>query len=152
MSTEIMINPEHLAIARMYLNSGSIEDTAKSLSVPIEKVESTLCRKDVKSFVDNIWLDQGYRNRNKIFAAMEKIIDDKLAEMQNLEITSSKDILEIFKQYHQMVMDYRKLAVSEEQARHSGTNVNIQNNTTNYNNTMERLMTALDIDKGIIDQ
>lgn len=122
----VKISPESLEIANTYLSTGSINETAAILGLPASEVTSYLDRREVKSYVDQVFLDQGYRNRGKLFALMEEIIESKLQEARDTELYTSKDLLEVITQYHKMRMDEVKLARPPEQ--NAKTQINVQNN------------------------
>lgn len=102
---DLQIAPEGLEVANAYLVTGSMEEAANALAIPLERVESILNRSDVKRYIDNVYLDKGYRNRHKLGALMDKIIDAKLEECEASELFSSKDLVDILQVAHKMRMD-----------------------------------------------
>ena len=102
---EIRVSPEAMEIATAYLETASIADTAAMLGVDKEKVSYYLNKKEVKRFVDSVFLDQGYLNRHKIQDAMSRIIELKMEELEEAEIGSSKDIAELLAMAHKMRME-----------------------------------------------
>jgi hypothetical protein len=107
---DLTISPESLDIANAYLTYGSIQETANELSIPPDLVANTLEKREVKVYIDQVFLDQGYRNRNKLHAVLDKIIDSKLEEAEETELYSDKDLVEIIQLAHKMRMDEAKLA------------------------------------------
>lgn len=122
----IKISPESLEIANTYLATGSIVETANILGVQTDQVSTYLNKREVKEYVDQVFLDQGYRNRGKLFALMEEIIESKLEEARESELYTSKDLLEVISQYHKMRMD--EIKVSRPPAEKPQTQINVQNN------------------------
>lgn len=108
------ITPEALEIANTYLATGSVETTAKLLGVSEFEVSSFLNRREVKKYVDEVFLDQGYRNRGKLFKLLDTIIDSKLQEAEESEVYTSKDLLDVLALMHKMRMDELKLIKEEE--------------------------------------
>ena len=123
MNEIIIISPESLEIANTYLATGSMEKTAQVLGLPTDQVSSYLARREVKEYVDQVFLDQGYRNRGKLFDLMEEIIESKLVEARESEMYTSKDLLEVVSLYHKMRTDEIKLAAPK-----PSTQINVQNN------------------------
>ena len=129
--------PEGFDIANAYLELGSAEEVANALQLPLHTVSETLTRRDVKDYLDGIYLDMGYRNRNKLGALMDKIIESKIKEAEETEVYTSKDLLEVLQMAHKMRMD--ELKVQEKPQ--IGTNVNIANfGEGNYGKLMQKLL------------
>ena len=144
--TEYKISPEALEVAKTYLACHDTKETALSLGIEQDKVTYYLRKPEVKRFVDNIFLEQGYMNRGKLQEVMDKLFELKLEEMEDSEIGSNKDILDIVALQHKMRMEEIK-ALKE--AFGTQTNVknqvNIQQNGTfgdNYDNLMSRIVGA----------
>lgn len=142
-----MISPEGLEIANTYLEQGDIDSTAEALGLPREVVVYNLSRHEVRNYVDTVFLNAGYAGRNKIFSAMENIIEKKLAELEEAEIGSSKDIAELLQMMHKMRMDEIDKMIKLEAAKSKGDTikrqVNVQINDhaggANYNSLLEKL-------------
>jgi hypothetical protein len=134
--TQIALRPEDIDIANAYLTYGSAKDTADQLGVPEYQVVQILERSDVKDYITGVYLDRGYRNRNKLGQVLDKMIDAKLEEAEESGIYTSKDLLELLQFAHKMRMDELK----NEQA-NTGPTVNIANfGQGNYGQLMERLL------------
>ena len=126
------ISPEGLAVAQTYLQEGDISSTANSLAMTKHEVSDMLQTAEVKRYIDHQYLESGYRNRNKIAAAMDNIIELKLEEMAESEMGSSKDIIEILALQHKMRMEEMKLM--QESGPTSQTNILINEaGGKNYN-------------------
>lgn len=119
----IIISPEGLEVANLYLELGSIAEVTHSLQVSQEKIVEILNKREVKSYIDTIYLDQGYRNKNKIAALLDRIIESKIVEAEESEIYSTKDLVDILKVAHTMRMDEHKL-----QNQTQNTNIKHQTN------------------------
>jgi len=124
----LAISPEGLEVANIYLANGSISETAKALSVPMEKVTTTLQKPEVKRYIDAVYLDSGYRNRVKLANLMDEIIESKLLEARESEMYSSKDLVDILTIAHKMKMEELKHQESEIK-----NQTNIQINATENN-------------------
>jgi hypothetical protein len=139
----IPISPESLEIANTYLQCQDVSETASILGLPLEQVASFLAKPDVKSYITSVYLDSGYRNRFKLGKVLDEIIDKKLQEMQEAEIGSSKDIMEIISMAHKMRMDEINAEIALEKARSASPKkqTNIQINSSGIPTTIfEKLM------------
>ena len=127
------ISMEALEICKTYLETWSIDDTAKALSMPAPEIEAILNKKEVKRYIDNIFLEQGYLNRHKISAAFEEVIKIKMDEMIESEMGSTKDIADLLFMAHKIRMDELKhISDREKTGPSSQKNVQINNYGDNY--------------------
>ena len=144
------ISPEGLEIANSYLQFGNIRAVCEHLCVPEERVVASLAKREVKQYVDTVYLDMGYRNRSNIGNLMDSIIASKLEEAQETQIYSSKDLADLLQMAHKMRMDEIKAQTEMEKA----VNGNIKNQTNvqinesipfgqgNYGKLMEKLLSG----------
>jgi hypothetical protein len=129
--------PEGFEIANAYLEFGSVEEVAKQLQVPQYEVAAILTRRDVKDYLDGIYLDMGYRNRSKLGALLDKMIDSKVKDAEETGIYTKKDLLELITLAHKMRMEEINLV----QKPNIGTNVNIAHfGEGQYGKLMEKLL------------
>lgn len=159
MPKEVDISPEGLEIANLYLSSsGDCNLVADTLGVPLTKVTKELNRKEVKRYIDTVYMDMGYRNRFAISKVLDSVIAKKLEEMEDAEIGSSKDIADLLLMAHKMRMEEidamlkyeklqqtRELAYIKERSKviHTGPTINIQDNSyggSNYGSLLAQLM------------
>lgn len=131
--------PEWLEIANTYLELQSQERVAAQLQVPLHLVAETLARKDVRTYLNEIYLDTGYRNRHKLGDLLDKIIESKLEEAVETGVYSGKDLLDIITLIHKMRMDEAKLQQTTTEIKQQ-TNVQINDTGGNYGKLMERLL------------
>ncbi|MBT3513481.1 MAG: hypothetical protein HN470_05725 [Nitrosomonadales bacterium] len=145
---EAHISPEGLEIANTYLKTTSVEATASSLGVTQDEVSKYLNQREVKKYVDTVFLDVGYRNRFKLAATLDDIIEKKLEELDEADMTSNKDIAELLQLAHKMRVDEMKIQTDAVKAEQSGiknqTNVQINDNSSfgegNYGELMKKLL------------
>lgn len=137
----VKIGPEGFDIANAFLQYGNVENTAEQLDVPRHEVVRVLQTPEVKRYLDGVYLDQGYRNRDKLGALMDKIIDAKIAEAEESEIWTSKDLLEVLALQHKMRMD--EIKATKEAGNVPGVAVQVNNSfgDSNYGRLMEKLIT-----------
>ena len=79
----------------------------------------------------------GYRNKSKLAAVFDRIIESKLEEAAESGVYSSKDLAEILMMVHKMRMDEIKAQASPKIE--NQTNVQI-NGEGNYGKLMEKLL------------
>jgi|TARA_B100000073_G_C23475607_1_gene469393 hypothetical protein len=152
MSKEITtrMSPEGLEIANKYLTTGSVEDVSNQLKVSKDLVVSTLQKREVKQYIDTVYMDIGYRNRFKLGDALDTIIEKKLEEAEESEMYSNKDIADLLHLAHKIRMDEMKAQTELEKAK--AGNIRTQNNVQviadqpfgqgNYGKLMDKLINS----------
>lgn len=148
----IKISPEALEVANCYLQTQNIREVAEALDLTPDYVSVVLNRREVRSYVDHVFMDTGFNNSSKMRMAMDAIIKKKFQEMEEAETGSNKDIIEILGLSHKMTMDLLDRQIKLEQVRQGNTgtgknqvNVQINNDTgsgTNYDKLLSRLMSS----------
>ena len=143
----IPISPEHLEIAQTYLRTQSIQDTATILGISDVQVSQYLRKSEVKAYLDHVYISSGFRNRDKLAGVLEDILEKKLQELQEADIGSSKDIVDIIMAIDKMKQNEMKAMIELEKVKASGPKVqtNIQVNESafgsgNYGKLLERLL------------
>ena len=106
-STELIdpekLSPEGLKVAEAYIMSGGdIEKTSLELGLPVADLQSELNKREIKEYVDRIYHEAGFRNRFKMARVMDELIAKKLEEMDDTDMGSSKDILDLLQAQHAM--------------------------------------------------
>ena len=149
MSKEIStISPEGLEIANCYLQFGNIKAVTEYMGVGEDKVVELLNKREVKRYIDTVYLDLGYRNKNNIGSLLEEMIQSKLDEAQETGVYSSKDLADLLQMAHKMRMDEIKaqaeLIKAESTSVKNQTNVQINEalpfGQGNYGKLMEKLV------------
>ena len=149
MSKEITtISPEGLEIANCYLQFGNIRAVCEYMQVPENQVVELLNKREVKKYIDTVYLDMGYRNKNNIASVLDEMIQSKLEEAQETGVYSSKDLADLLQMAHKMRMD--EIKAQTELMKAEGTSIknqtNIQVNEAlpfgqgNYGKLMEKLL------------
>lgn len=144
----VQISPEALEVANCYLQTQDIRAVSDELSIPVDLVTDIMNRREVKAYIDHVFLDTGFNNRYKMRRAMDAIIAKKFQEMEESETGSNKDIVEIMALSHKMTMDILDRQIKLEQIRtekggpKSQVNVQINNepNASNYDKLLSKLM------------
>lgn len=139
-NTAVVISPEGFEIANAFLRYGDIKNTAEQLDLPQHEIVKTLQQAEVKRYLDGVYLDQGYRNRDKIGQLMDEIIESKLEEARESDHFSSKDLIEILQIQHKMRIDEIKL-MQQTGSNMPGVAVQVNNTygDSNYGRLMEQL-------------
>ena len=149
MSKEIStISPEGLEIANCYLQFGNIKAVTEFMGVSEDKVVQLLNKREVKRYIDTVYLDLGYRNKNNIGTLLDEMIQSKLEEAQETGVYSSKDLADLLHMAHKMRMDEIKaqaeLLKAENSQIKNQTNVQINESLPfgqgNYGKLMEKLV------------
>jgi len=136
---QLVISPEALSTANAYLaNEMSLSATSRALGLEEHIISAQLKKKEVEKYVQAVLMDLGYNNSYKLHKTMDTLIDKKLLELDELEMSSGKDILDILALKHKMRNDELRLQIEVEKAKVAGTQVNIQNN--NYSSLLEKIM------------
>ena len=124
------MSPEGLEIANSYLEHGSIPAAATALAITEDTVSEALNKREIKQYIDTVYLDTGYRNRFKLSETLDLLIEKKLEEADETEIYTNKDMADLLALAHKMRMDEMKAQTELEKAK-LGTiknQVNIQDN------------------------
>ena len=138
------ITPEGLEIANAYLVYGNINAVCQQLSVLESKVVEIINKPEVKRYLDTVYLDKGYRNRNNIGNLLDEMIASKLEEAQESGVYSSKDLADLLMMAHKMRMDEIKAQENSSTNIKNQTNVQINEGLPfgqgNYGKLMEKLL------------
>jgi hypothetical protein len=147
------ISPEGLEIANSYLQFGNIRAVTEYMGVSENKVVDILNSREVKKYIDTVYLDLGYRNKNNIASLLDEMINSKLEEAQESGLYSSKDLADLLQMAHKMRMDEIKaqaeLQKAETSSIRSQTNVQINDASLpfgqgNYGKLMDKLLNGSD--------
>lgn len=135
---ELAISPEGLQVCEAYLSNGSdIARTAQALGLPKETVAAQIRKKEAKEYLNQMFLESGFMNRDKILDTMNELIEDKLTQMREDEMTSSADILDLMKAIMKFRQDELNAQIKMQEVKKETTN-NIQVNNS-YSSLMDTL-------------
>lgn len=149
MSKELTtISPEGLEVANCYLQFGNIRAVCEYMHVPEDRVVETLNKREVKKYIDTVYLDMGYRNRNNLSSVLDEMIASKLEEARESGMYSNKDLADLLQMAHKMRMDEIKAQTeSEKNSTRIANQTNVQINDAsipfgqgNYGKLMEKLL------------
>ena len=86
------ISPEGLEIANAYLELGNIPAVCSRLQIDEAKASEYLAKREVKAYVDQVYLDTGYRNRFKLAETLDTLIEKKMEEAEVFENSAFEEI------------------------------------------------------------
>ena len=110
------MSPEGLEIANAYLELGCTSKVCARLKVDENTVQEYLGKREIKQYIDQVYLDTGYRNRFKLATALDDIIERKLEEAEESQIYTNKDLADLLQMAHKMRMDEIKAMAELEKA------------------------------------
>ena len=126
------ISPEALEIANSYLQCSDARQVADELGLGIDQVSQVLSRREVKSYINQVYFDLGFNNRFKMRRAMDAVLQRKFREMEEADVGSNKDIAELLALSHKMTMEVLDREIQLEKLRAGETGpknqVNVQIN------------------------
>tara|TARA_Y100001951_G_C11265397_1_gene255163 strand:- start:670 stop:1101 length:432 start_codon:yes stop_codon:yes gene_type:complete len=137
------MSPEQLEVANAYIVYGDVGMVSHHLNIQPHLVSDIINKREVKTYIDTVYFDRGYRNRDKFAAILDEIIDSKIEEARESEFYSKKDLMEILSMVHKMKMDELKASRDDSKsAPSSQTNIQINSGfgEGNYGKLMETLL------------
>lgn len=135
-------------MANCYLQVQDTKKVADELDLSPEVVTEILKRREVKAYVDNVFMDIGFNNRFKMRRAMDAIIQQKFQELEESQTGSTKDIADLLQMSHKMAMDYLDREIQLEKLRQQPqgpqkqVNVQINDDGTKYGQLLKQLMSG----------
>lgn len=96
------LDPILLSVANEFLQGESISDIADRFAISTDRVTQIIEKKEVKTYVDNVYLTQGYLNRIKRVNIINNVIEQKLEEALETGHYSKKDLLDWMKHLHEV--------------------------------------------------
>ena len=128
----LQIAPEALEVANAYLTLQDARKVADELDLTHDLVAEILKRREVKSYIDAVFMDMGFNNKFQMRAAMDALLKQKFQELHEAGTGSTKDISELLALSHKMSMDLLDREIQLEKLR-AGTpgpqkQVNVQIN------------------------
>lgn len=145
----VKISPEALEVANCYLQLQDAKQVAHELDLDPEIVTNYLARREVKSYIDSVFFDTGFNNRFLMRSAMDSLIRQKFAELEESQMGSTKDIADLLQMSHKMSMDLLDREIALEKIRNGNVGpqkqVNVQINEldgSKYGQLVQKLITG----------
>jgi hypothetical protein len=104
-ASTVQIAPEALEVANCYLQVQDAKKVADELDLAPDLVTEILSRREVKAYIDHVFMDTGFNNKFEMRAAMDALIKQKFQELHEAGTGSTKDIAELLQISHKMSMD-----------------------------------------------
>lgn len=140
------IAPEALEVANCYLQLQDLRAVAQELDLSQDVVHQLLRQREVRAYIDHVFMDVGFNNRFKMRSAMDALIKQKFQDLEESQTGSSKDIADLLALSHKMRMEELDRELALEKLRRGDapkTQTNIQINDSggaNYNQLLNRLL------------
>ena len=138
-----VISPEGAEIANAYLtNACSLKCTSDQLDLPTYEISAILQQPMIKTYINGILKENGFRHMEKIASKLDELIDMKWDELAEAEIGSNKDIADLLLLAHKMRTDMVNILQKSEIKADShikNTQVNVYGEGA-YGRLMEKLI------------
>lgn len=140
------ISPEALEIANTYLQVQDINQVSSLLDISRDTVSKYLDKKEVRAYISQVFFNLGFNNRFQMRSLLDGIIKKKLQEMDEADIGSNKDIIEILALSHKFTMEQldREIKLKELENKTTNiknqTNVQINDASSAYHNLLSQLI------------
>jgi len=131
----LQVLPEFLHVANVYLESHSIDETATRLRITPHRVQEILNDKQTKEYLNQVYLESGFRNKFTLANTVDELIKQKLQEAQETGFYTKADLMDLLEFAHKLRMD--------EEKRHTSKTTNVQINEFgqgNYGELMKKLI------------
>jgi hypothetical protein len=144
----IQISPEALEVANCYLQCQNVREVASLLEMEPQLVADVLQRREVRGYIDRVFMDTGYNNRFLVRRAMDALIKQKFQELEESQTGSSKDIADLLMLSHKMSMDIldREIQLEKLRAQPQGpqkqVNVQINDDGSRYQQLIKQLISG----------
>lgn len=143
----VQIAPEALEVANAYLQLQDSKRVADELDLPPTLVTEILSRREVKAYIDHVFMDTGFNNKFEMRAAMDALIKQKFQELHESQTGSTKDIAELLQISHKMSMDLldREIQLEKLRAGNAPTkqvNVQINDDGSKYSSLISKLISG----------
>ncbi len=96
------LDPIMLSIANESLAGKDIQTIAEEFDMLPDIVSQVLNKKEVESYINTVYLSQGYINRNRRMQLINTVIEAKWEEAMETQMYSKKDILDWVKVLNDM--------------------------------------------------
>lgn len=144
------IQPEAMEVVEAYLrNDRDVNRTAEDLNTTPTVISDLINKREVRSYLDHLFMESGYRNREKFFNILDNVLEAKMEELDEAQMSSSMDIMDILKIYHSMKIKELELSIKLQELQQGSkgqtakTINNLQiNNSSGYDNLLSRIISG----------
>lgn len=140
------LQPEAMVVVEQYLRfNRDIDLVAAELNTTPTVIGDILNKREVRGYLDHLFMESGFRNREKFFDVLDNLLDAKIAELDEAQMGSSMDIMDIMKIYHGMKIKELELSIKLQELQSAkqsaGTINNVQiNNSSGYDKLLDRII------------
>lgn len=141
------IQPEAMEVIEQYLyHNRDVNLVANALNTTPTVITDILNKKEVRGYLDHLFMESGYRNREKFFTVLDNLLDAKIEELDEAQMGSSMDIMDIMKIYHGMKVKELELSIKlqelQSNSKQSASTINnVQiNNSSGYDKLLDRII------------
>lgn len=143
----LKIAPEALEVANCYLQTQDAKQVALELDLAPDLVTEILARREVRGYIDAVFMDTGFNNKFQMRAAMDALLKQKFQELHEAGTGSTKDISELLALSHKMSMDLLDREIQLEKLRAGSApskqvNVQINDDGTKYSSLISKLISG----------
>lgn len=142
------LQPEAMTVVESYLfHRRDVDAVARDLNTTPTVITDILNKREVRGYLDHLFMESGYRNRDKFFDIMDNILEQKLEELDEAGMGSNMDVMDIMKTYHAMKIKELELSIKLQELssakQTAGTINNLQiNNSSGYDKLLERIISG----------
>ena len=141
------IQPEAMEVIEQYLyHNRDVNLVANALNTTPTVITDILNKREVRGYLDHLFMESGYRNREKFFTVLDNLLDAKIEELDEAQMGSSMDIMDIMKIYHGMKVKELELSIKlqelQSNSKQSASTINnVQiNNSSGYDKLLDRII------------
>lgn len=96
------LDPVLLAIANDYLAGEDVDKISKEYGVSQDRIAAVLDKDDVKKYIDNVYVTQGYLNRVRRMKLVNQVIEQKVQDALESGVWSKRDLLDWMKHLNEL--------------------------------------------------
>jgi len=96
------LDPVLLAIANDYLAGEGVDKISKEYGVSQDRVTAVLDKDDVRKYIDNVYVTQGYLNRVRRMKLVNQVIEQKVQDALESGVWSKRDLLDWMKHLNEL--------------------------------------------------
>lgn len=144
------MQPEAMEVVEAYLrNDRDVNRAAEDLNTTPTVISDLINKREVRSYLDHLFMESGYRNREKFFDILDNVLEAKMEELDEAQMSSSMDIMDIMKIYHSMKIKELELSIKLQELQQGGKGQNAKtinnlqiNNSSGYDNLLSRIISG----------
>tara|TARA_B100000424_G_C22942376_1_gene501438 strand:- start:2103 stop:2558 length:456 start_codon:yes stop_codon:yes gene_type:complete len=96
------LDPVLLAIANDYLAGEGVDKIAEEYGVSQDRVAAVLDKDEVRKYIDNVYVTQGYLNRVRRMKLVNQVIEQKVQDALESGVWSKRDLLDWMKHLNEL--------------------------------------------------